>query len=445
MNIISLNLKNYKGFKSLNIDFDPRLNVIVGINGAGKTSILEAIIKNIYSFTGKIVQDIQFHSKSLYSDNEINHDATNSIIDLKVSFNNEPLKIIINIGELQAPDIHFVKEYDNHKNTVTQELLNSLDSRQDDIPVIKYYPANRNSSESGKIINGTSRVFRISQLETWNNIYHNSFAQDALMQWFFEMENKELRSQKESRDFNSINPILEPIRTAINKAFKLLNGKDYLVGSDQIQRAGNNTFYNTIVLKDSITGVKEYFHQKSDGEKSIITLVADITYNLIISKIKPQSDIFESGGLVIIDEIDAHLHPTWQRKVVPMLTNMFPNIQFIITTHSPQVVASVNSENLFVLSNGGIHKVHHRTKGIDTNTILKMVLDTGERPEEYIHLIEKLDAAMEKRESVESIEALISEIEGLGSEDKGGNNPLIEDLKLQLESYKFELEYAPNH
>ncbi len=444
MNIISLKLKNYKGFKTLNIDFDPKLNVIVGINGAGKTSILEAIIKNIYSFTGIIVQDPQFNSKYQYSDNEINHQATNSIIDLEMIFNNEPLKILNKIGELLPPEIDTFNEFDDIIISKVKAFRKSIASRQYDIPVIKYYPSDRNSGESGNIINASNRVFLSAQLETWSNIYHNSFAQDALMQWFFEMENKELRSQKENRDFDSNNPILEPIRTAISKAFNLLNGKDYLVSSDQIQRAGNNTFYNTIVLKESSTGVKEYFHQKSDGEKSIITLVADITYNLIISKYKAQNDVFASGGLVIIDEIDAHLHPTWQRKVVPMLTSMFPNIQFIITTHSPQVVSSVSSENLFVLSNGTIHKVHHRTKGIDTNTILKLVLDSGERPEEYITLIEKLDAAMENHEPLSAIEALISEIENLGSEDYGGNNPLIDDLKLQLESYKFELAYEAN-
>ena len=88
--------------------------------------------------------------------------------------------------------------------------------------------------------------------------------------------------------------------------------------------------------------------QMSDGEKNMITLVGDIARRLAIAN-PSSSDPLKGDGIILIDEIDLHLHPKWQRLMIPQLTTIFPNCQFIITTHSPQVIGNTKPENIFIL------------------------------------------------------------------------------------------------
>ncbi|MGB8922932.1 MAG: AAA family ATPase [Pseudomonas sp.] len=90
--------------------------------------------------------------------------------------------------------------------------------------------------------------------------------------------------------------------------------------------------------------------QLSDGIRNIVALAADIAYRCI--KLNPHLGItapHQCTGVVLIDEVDMHLHPAWQQTVIPDLLGAFPNIQFIVTTHSPQVITSVQAKCIRVL------------------------------------------------------------------------------------------------
>jgi predicted ATP-binding protein involved in virulence len=93
-------------------------------------------------------------------------------------------------------------------------------------------------------------------------------------------------------------------------------------------------------------------NQLSDGEKCLMAIVGDIARRLAIANPKLKNPL-EGEGIILIDEIDLHLHPKWQRVVVSQLNNVFKNCQFIISTHSPHVVTHVKKENLFLISSKG--------------------------------------------------------------------------------------------
>lgn len=92
------------------------------------------------------------------------------------------------------------------------------------------------------------------------------------------------------------------------------------------------------------------FHYLSDGQRNMIGLIADIAYRcILLNPYLGEKAVSETPGIVLIDEIDLHLHPNWQRMIVQNLKNAFPKIQFIATTHSPFIVQSLNGNELINL------------------------------------------------------------------------------------------------
>ena len=112
--------------------------------------------------------------------------------------------------------------------------------------------------------------------------------------------------------------------------------------------------------------------QLSDGYKGVISLVADIAYRMATLNPQLGMDILEKvDGVVLIDEVDLHLHPAWQQKVLNNLTDIFPNVQFIVTTHAPSVINSVKKENIRMLSDGEVVETDNQVYGKDINSVLK--------------------------------------------------------------------------
>ena len=110
-------------------------------------------------------------------------------------------------------------------------------------------------------------------------------------------------------------------------------------------------------------------------------LATDLARRLAIANPGLGENALEGEGIILIDEIDLHLHPQWQRRVLPALTKTFPNCQFIVTTHSPQVLSEVPGESVFILENGKLLDYSPHTIGRDSNSILSEIFNVKERPE----------------------------------------------------------------
>ena len=123
--------------------------------------------------------------------------------------------------------------------------------------------------------------------------------------------------------------------------------------------------------------------QLSQGEKSLLALVADIARRLVLLN-PTASNPLDGTGIVLIDEIDLHLHPSWQQKVIIRLEETFPNIQFIVTTHSPQVCHTKKSESIWLLKDGKKYKAPKGVKGAVSSWVLKNLFLVDERPENEI-------------------------------------------------------------
>lgn len=135
--------------------------------------------------------------------------------------------------------------------------------------------------------------------------------------------------------------------------------------------------------------------QLSDGERGSLAMVLDLTRRIAQANPKMDTPASTVEAVVLIDELDLHLHPTWQQTIVRNLRATFPKCQFIATTHSPQVVASVEPEQIALLTKVGV-SYPDRSLGIDSNWILRHLMETDDRPEDAAKAIQAIEALIKK-------------------------------------------------
>jgi predicted ATP-binding protein involved in virulence len=122
-------------------------------------------------------------------------------------------------------------------------------------------------------------------------------------------------------------------------------------------------------------------NQLSSGEKTLLTLVADLARRLAIANPHRENPLI-GNGVVLIDEVDLHLHPRWQRALIPQLQKTFPNCQFIVTTHSPLVLSNISHKKVIILEDFQPVKITPHTFGRDNNSILYELMGVKQRPDE---------------------------------------------------------------
>ncbi len=249
-------------------------------------------------------------------------------------------------------------------------------------------------------INRTVKDIFFNKPTVDNNIEKQKNYYKEFFHWFKETE--EIENEKRLNEDNGYrHPQLEAVRKAIT---------GFLPEFTNL-RVKRTPEVRLTLLK----GEQELnLNQLSDGEKGVIAMIGDIARRLAISN--PESENALNGyGVVLIDEIELHLHPSWQHMIIPGLEKIFPNVQFIVTTHSPQIISHVNRESVIILEQeeGKIIATYpDEAYGKDTNYILELVLDAPHRPKEiteklnkYFSLIDegKLEQAQDLREELEEL------------------------------------------
>ena len=176
----------------------------------------------------------------------------------------------------------------------------------------------------------------------------------------------------------------------------------------------------------------------------MLSLTADIAYRCVQLNPHLTSPIEETDGIVLIDEIDLHLHPKWQQTVLVDLCNTFKNIQFIVTTHSPQVISTVPGHQIRILDGNQVYSAAAEgTQGAESSRILKRIFGVDPRPKndpntkklnEYLDLVyaDKWNdgEAQKKRKELDDIYQ--------------GNEPELTKADLYIENRKWELEIEEN-
>ena len=154
----------------------------------------------------------------------------------------------------------------------------------------------------------------------------------------------------------------------------------------------------------------------SDGERGLLALVLDLTRRLVQANPELNDPLSQAEAVVLIDEIDLHLHPTWQRNIVGKLTEMFPRCQFIATTHSPQVIGEVPHDHIHIMAEGEVYSPPY-SLGVDSSRVLDEIMDAASRTSSVAKLLQEISEAVDAHRYESARDALALLVERLGEDD----------------------------
>jgi predicted ATP-binding protein involved in virulence len=384
MKITKVTLQNFRGIGSLELDFpiDQNIIALVGVNGVGKSSILDAITtalhaglfsRNYIAIRNELTDKNSLealHSKTILNLISGSYNSSLSLVmNRKVFFRDSDIKITQQKFSCRIILSEMDRKYEFNVSKVVGKVEIANETSNQESPrtrfngLIIYYSSGRKIQEISPEY--YSRWINDSDVscDDESSDFENFFA------WFKELEDIENEERLETSTYRSIS--LESVRKAV---YSIL-GKGF--SRLRVKRATNDLIIN----KD---GIDIPIACLSDGEKSLIALVSDIARKLATTYSAIET-LLEGEGIILIDEIELHMHPTWQRMIIPRLTKTFPNCQFIITTHSPQVLSHVQPESIYLLKKVGEDIVVTKPQysyGRDSNRILEDLMDETERPAE---------------------------------------------------------------
>jgi predicted ATP-binding protein involved in virulence len=364
MYITNLKISNFRGIEMLDIPFNKGGAVFYGINGVGKSSIIQAV-NIIFSrildraSLGKFKNQIRIQEED-------------------VRYGSSVVQIITDIV-LGEKKYEVSRSYDkkNRRHTVSKNTLNEIseyirndlaESDFSDLPIFVMYGVNRSVIDIPLRIRDKHSFDPISAYEK------SSAGADfrVFFEWFRNQEDFE--NQVRANQNNGYQDSqLKAVRQAI---YSIMPGFSNLM----VERKPR---LRMVVTKDN---TKLSINQLSDGEKCYIAMIGDLARRMAIANPNAINPLLCSG-IVLIDEIELHLHPEWQRKIIHALQHTFPNIQFIITTHSPQVLGEVRDMDVFKLvreSGSVTAKKVESTFGRDSDFILEQFMDTSEKNDEVV-------------------------------------------------------------
>ena len=424
MRIEKLHIQNFRGFKDLTIEFPSDLAVLIGVNGSGKSSILDCIAV----FLSTLVTGIRsFHSLRgselpSFTETDITNGCEESHAQISIVFNSEPLdlsivltkessrndpdKVKLTIGEYVFPN-----KYDLRSNLKDAEKFHNLiyDRFRNDayasLPLLVYYPSQRTIYE---IPLESDEKHEFNQLSAYDRTITKKVDFTDFFIWYRNQEDLENETRLDS-DPSYADRNLKAIRVAL---LALIPEFSYL----RVRRSPLRMTVTKVVDREAQELI---INQLSDGEKSLLAMVGDLARRLAIANPNLENPL-DGSGIVLIDEIELHLHPQWQRRIIPALTKIFPNLQFIITTHSPQVLSNVQRENVFILEDFKLVEKTPYTYGRDSNSILFELMGVEERIPE---IKQELDACFDliDRDEIEKAKEKLQEL----SNKLGQNDPEI--------------------
>jgi predicted ATP-binding protein involved in virulence len=404
MKLAKIEITNFRCFESFALELRPDINVIVGVNGAGKTTILDSIATALYDVVaangggGKRQRGWQ-KANLQPSDIHIPPGSTSAAVGRKdfVQFKAATRDFYEVPGfpnKTQGGDPAFLEWTDHIKylppsgfsyDTSQSERLSSVyqyfaavwqELRKTDtaalipLPVVAYYRASRRLTEMPKM--GNVFELELSREGAFHQALNAGADFQAMCQWFYLRENAELREKVQIRhDPNYQFPELKAAREALLR---------HLEGAKRVFFDENPPSLKVAFDRPGQGDETLELSQLSDGYRNLLGLVLDFARRL--AQAHPNwPNPLEAPGILLIDEIELHLHPKWQQTIVPDLHAVFPNTQIIATTHSPYVVTTVESRCVHIAENASVRPCPTPTYGAKVSDVVAAVMGVpNQRP-----------------------------------------------------------------
>ena len=416
MRFQSLHMKDFRGIRTLIVDFEPDLTVIVGRNGAGKTSILDAL--------GELARYVRAHLKGTrrggmspqLGARDVRSQASGFTLNLKLDAGDG--------WSADADDRDLLNlTYDRGSERYELHFLDKLMRWSDEAPTqprFVYYRQNRGFQKDADSIHRPAELTLDPESVQDYSLAEDLRAIGDLEAWWNERDAEEARVVRDSNP-NHRDPQLEAIRSVIT----------HIDGFAGIHYSSTASPSGLRLRKTDDTNV--HVSGLSGGERSYIILLADLARRLQV--FAPDRSLDAIQAIVLIDEIELNLHPAWQSRVAPTLISVFRQCQFIVTTHSPQVLSGIDSRQVRVLQQTEAGPTEAMrplsTRGRTSNYLLEGVLGASERYPPIDALVDEFNMAIDRGDSA-GAEAKLGGIEDEIKDD----TPTIFALRKRLKNLR---------
>ena len=384
MKLKSVKIENYRAIEKLDLPLDPSLTVFHGANGCGKTSVLSAIAWGLWESMGSFscVLGLDFSEEdqrkgaedpwiSLTDGNGVTHEWRGNREGVedkrKMRLATLPLQKEGMIDNSNLPIIAFY-DTDRTVSGVPQSVLPPSNEE-----TAAWILDHASVPQSVLAPNHSQREKH--PLAALDGALSARTDFEALFAWFYAVEDEELREQKERRDFGYQLKELSAVRQAISSMLPEVSDP----------RIKLNPLRFVVSIKSNGRVENLSLDQLSGGYRIVLALAADLARRM--AQGNPHlDDPLESKAVVLIDEIELHLHPAWQQRVLDDLRRTFPNTQFIVSTHSPQVLTTAKPQHIVELHRDGdlieAGAPAGATYGAEAGDVLSVVMGVNERPPE---------------------------------------------------------------
>ena len=420
MQIKQIYIQNFKGFEKKNFSFNSKFNVAIGNNATGKSTLLHSIQVALGGYLQCLDIPASRNYRRQFKDGEAyvrwnelergylkNLDQTLITTTAKFSHvsNDTPWTRVMLKNNTTSHNQRNAGELMN----VVEQLLRQKTNAQIPMPIVASFGTERTVAQLRKGKKAQSR--RTQREKAFLAALSEKVDFDGVIEWMHNYD-KELEYKKEFP--GTKNAVFNAIHTAI----------------PYLKHVEYNSYYQEFeaeVIIEQHTVGKTLHSNMSDGLKAMLNLVAELAFRcVILNGYKGDNAVLQTEGVVLIDELDMHLHPNWQMHVVQDLRNAFPSIQFIVTSHSPFIVQSIKKEELIILEEEldvesdpfrrSIEEISSTEMGVKEVPRSKAFLEMEEVAAKYYDLIEQGKTSDNDAE-VAALRNQLNELEDKFSED----------------------------
>lgn len=391
MNIKSITVQNFRGFENKTFEFDSKMNVVLGDNTTGKTTLLHAVqialgaylqamtlIPGGKAYRRNFKQTDQVKKRSELSKSflpDVNKPQISIVTDFyRATFNHDTGSINGNNIE-----VSWYRNSNNISRRSASELMNAVSEmedarrRADDTRINSIFPLmlSFGAARLDKNYKGAekTKARETREAKAYKCALDEQVDFKSAFNWLYRYD-KNLNKSKEFE--GTIDAFLEAMGKAI-PALKII----------EIDTKNEEFNAEIQMTKDPAPHWLTY-DMMSDGFKAMINIVAEIAYRCIeLNGFLGRNAVKQTPGVVLIDELDLYLHPHWQQHVLADLQKAFPKFQFIVTTHSPFIVQSVDTNNIIVLDTSYIGSESPSNRGIEEIAAAAMGMEGMLRSEKY--------------------------------------------------------------
>jgi predicted ATP-binding protein involved in virulence len=426
MRVDRLVIQDFRGIRHLELEFPGPVTVFAGVNGSGKSTVLQALSTLLWRVGGSLLESMR--ERQAVQAIDVRNGASVALLLVNTTWSagygwgtqqvehvDWGVRITRTLSKAtRRLESTTLRPQANYLGLVAKQLRERLQREPATaVPFAAFYRTNRAVLDIPLRIK-KKHVF--DQFAAFDEALDGGWSTFRLFfEWFRERE--DLENELRARNRGRSDPVLQAVRDAVEA---LMPGFKQL----RVQR-------QPLSMRVTKDGEDLDFAQLSDGEKCLLAMVADIARRLALAN-PGLPNPREAHAVVLIDEIELHLHPRWQREVVPGLQRTFPNCQFLVSTHSPQVLASVRPEHVYLLGRKDGEIVAQRpglSFGRDSNEILLELMDTPARPADIRARLDAMFARIDAGD-VEGARSMRAKLE----QDIGADEPefVRADMLLRL-------------